>query len=407
MPFTIPESSPGPITSPAPWAAPRPRGTDPLAFAVAQAHQRGLELHVWFSPFRASPPNGSFPIASNHITRTRPDLVRKVGSQLWLDPGERDVQDYTLRVILDVVQRYNIDGVHFDDRLGYPESDPQHRVDFPDAATYRRYRSAGGKLARDDWRRENINQFVHRVYDSVKAAKPWVKVGIAPFGIWENGVPPQIKGMSSDSILFTDSRKWLANGWLDYCSPQLYWPIEHTETSFPVLLNWWRQQNLMHRNLWPGLNTAKSGGPWSPEEIIGEISITRDYCDGAAGEIHFSASALLNNRGGISNELSRGVYASPALVPASAWLEQTYPARPTLRVEGNRASWEPASASNSIAVWLWQTRANDRWQCRILPGDTREAILTDSPELVALTAVDRCGVASPAVVLQRESGASR
>jgi uncharacterized lipoprotein YddW (UPF0748 family) len=388
---------------PSPWY-------DPLAFTLAEAHRRGLELHVWFSPYRVGPPTGSFPMAKTHITRTRPDLVRKVGTQLWLDPGEREVQDYTLRVIMDVVRRYDIDGVHFDDRLGYPEPDPQRRTDFPDAATYLRYGKAGGKLGRDDWRRENINQVVQRVYAAVKAAKPWVKVGIAPFGIWENGVPAQIKGQSAYSVLYTDSRKWLMNGWLDYCAPQLYWPMGpptgSAETSFPVLLNWWREQNTQHRNLWPGLYTVKAGDAWPAEEIAGEIRTVRDQSGSAAGEIHFSASVLMNNKGGIAAALANGVYARPALVPSSPWLEQTMPGKPSLRVENGRAFWEPAAGTNRVAVWLLQTRSDGQWQTRILAGEVRGQLLTatDLPEAVALTEIDRCGVASPAAVMQREPG---
>ena len=384
--------------APSPWY-------DPLAFTVAEAHKRGLELHAWFSPYRVGPPTGNFPLSSNHITRTRPDLVRKVGAQLWLDPGEREVQDYTLRVIMDVVRRYDIDGVHFDDRLGYPEPEPQHKVDFPDATTYARYKKAGGKMPKDDWRRENINQVVQRVYAEVKAAKPWVKVGIAPVGIWETGYPAQIKGESGYSVLYTDSRKWLMNGWLDYCSPQLYWPIdEKPETRFPVLLNWWLEQNYQHRNLWPGLYTVKTADAWPVDQITGEIKIIRDRCDGAAGEIHFSANALLADKRGIATTLANGVYSKPALVPSSPWLEQTMPGRPALRVESGQATWEPAAGTNQVAVWLWQTRTEGQWQTHILAGDFRGVALTNSPEVAALTQIDRCGVASPAAVLQRETG---
>ncbi len=376
---------------------------DPLAFAVAEAHRRGLELHVWFSPYRVGPPTGTFPMSASHITKTRPEWVRKMGTQLWLDPGEPGVQDYTLRVIMDVVRRYDIDGVHFDDRLGYPEPDPQHRTDFPDGDTYRRL---GRGVPKETWRRENVNTIVRRIYQEVKAAKSWVKVGIAPFGIWQNGVPAQIKGEDAYSILYTDSRKWLAEGWLDYCSPQLYWPIEKPETSFSVLLNWWREQNVKQRNLWPGLNTVRAVEAWPPGEIPGEIEITREWCDGAAGEIHYSATAIVNNSGNISSVLARGVYAKPAIVPASPWLEETRPGRPSLRVDGTRAVWD-APAGSKIAVWVWQVRDGGQWQTSILSGETRGATVPGPAEIVALMAVDRCGVASAPVVLQRETGSRK
>jgi uncharacterized lipoprotein YddW (UPF0748 family) len=306
---------------------------------------------------------------------------------------------------MDVVGRYDIDGVHFDDRLGYPEPDPAHKgLEFPDGPTYARYRASGGALGRDDWRRENVNGFVHRVYDAVKAVKPWVKVGIAPRGIWQRGYPPQIKGGSSYSLLFTDSRKWLMSGWLDYCSPQLYWGIAEPEQSFPVLLNWWREQNPRHRNLWPGLETGKMGGNWPVTEIPAQIRIIRDQCDGAAGEIHYSANCLMRNQGGIAAALAGGVYSRPALVPSSPWLEQTFPGKPVLRVDNGRAAWEPGGMTNGVSVWLWQTRTGNQWQTRILPGEARSLELTGAPEAVSLTGIDRCGMASPAAVLQKDEG---
>jgi uncharacterized lipoprotein YddW (UPF0748 family) len=377
---------------------------DPLAFAVEEAHRRGLQLHAWFSPYRAGRLTDKTGFSADHVTRAHPDWVRKYGDQLWVDPGVPEAQDQTLRVILDVVRRYDIDGVTFDDRLGYPEPDPQHKIDFQDAATYRRYRESGGQLERDDWRRENVNTLVHRVYDAVKAAKPWVQVGIAPRGIWENGYPPSIKGGSSYSLLYTDSRKWLMNGWLDYCAPQLYWDIAKSDTSFPVLLNWWREQNTMHRNLWPGLYTEKFASSRPGEnEILAQVRTVRDQCDGKAGEIHYSAKCLVANQGGMATALASSVYARPALVPASSWLEPgNLPGKPAFWMETDkRARWATVGMTNGVAVWLWQSRTSNQWQTLILPGETRSFELTGTPEVLALTAIDRCGMASPPAVLER------
>jgi uncharacterized lipoprotein YddW (UPF0748 family) len=114
---------------------------DPLAFAVAEAHRRGLELHAWFNPFRARHFSAKSPIAGSHISRRRPQWVRPYGKQLWLDPGEKGVQDYSLSVVMDVVKRYDIDGVHFDDYF-YPYKEPDaagRDLDFPDGLSWRRY----------------------------------------------------------------------------------------------------------------------------------------------------------------------------------------------------------------------------------------------------------------------------
>jgi uncharacterized lipoprotein YddW (UPF0748 family) len=235
---------------------------DPLAFAVAEAHRRGLELHAWFNPYRARHAAAAGTIAPGHISRTQPDLVKTYGKSLWLDPGEPSVQEHTIRVIMDVVRRYDIDGVHLDDYFyPYKERDAQNQVlPFPDEPSWERYLQTGGKLGRSDWRRENVNTLVRRLYRQIKASKPWVKFGISPFGIWRPGFPSQIQGFDAYEELFADARKWLAEGWVDYFTPQLYWRIEQTAQSYPVLLNWWVQQNLQGRHLWPG-NFASRAPP--------------------------------------------------------------------------------------------------------------------------------------------------
>jgi len=183
---------------------------DPLALAVEEAHKRGLELHAWFNPYRAGHSSSKSPVPANHVSREHPQWVRRYGSQLWLDPGEKEVQDYSLRVVMEVVRSYNIDGVHFDDYFyPYPEKDGRGQViPFPDSSSWRRYKEAGGRLGREDWRRENVNLFVMRVSQSVHATKPWVKFGISPFGIWRPGSPPQVKGLDAYEALFADSSEF-------------------------------------------------------------------------------------------------------------------------------------------------------------------------------------------------------
>src|SRR5690606_30608774 len=154
--------------------------------------------------------------------------------QLWMDPGLAAVQDQAVRVVLDVVRRYDVDGVHIDDYF-YPYQERDRRgklIPFPDDASYARYRRAGGRLARDDWRRENVDQFVERLYDEVKETKPWVKVGISPFGIWRPGHPAGVQGLDAYGTLYADARRWVREGWLDYVSPQLYWPLGRPQQDY-------------------------------------------------------------------------------------------------------------------------------------------------------------------------------
>ncbi len=268
---------------------------DPLAFAVAEAHKRGLELHAWFNPYRARHFTAKSTIAPSHISRTHPQLVRSYGKYLWLDPGEPGVQEHTFSVVMDVVQRYDIDGVHFDDYFyPYKEKDSAGReLDFPDEASWKQF-GAKGRLNRDDWRRENVNLLIQRVYRAIKIAKPWVKFGISPFGIWRPGNPPRTTGLDVYSKLYADSRKWLAKGWVDYFAPQLYWPIDSPEQPFPVLLRWWAEQNTTQRNLWVGLDATKAGENRYSEEIAAQIRLARRQ-SGVSGEVFYSMKSLINN----------------------------------------------------------------------------------------------------------------
>ena len=292
---------------------------DPLAFAIESAHARGLELHAWFNPYRARPATSISPAAADHISRRRPDLVKAYGKQLWMDPGEEDVAAHSLAVILDVVKRYDVDGIHLDDYFyPYPEKDAAGNVvEFPDEPSFATYVASGGALGREDWRRWNVNKFVKRLHDEVKAVKKDVRVGISPFGIWRPGRPAQVKGFDAYEEISADARTWLQRGWVDYLAPQLYWPIDQREQSFPALLAWWAGQNTVGSFLWPGLaafHVGEDGRGWPAGEIAEQIRRTRAQ-PGVTGHILFSARALLENRGGIATELRKDVWAEPAELP--------------------------------------------------------------------------------------------
>jgi len=228
-------------------------GWDPLAYAVTEAHARGLELHAWFNPFRAGNLSDSLRMDPGHFGKRRPELTRAYCTQLWFDPGESAVQDQAIAVVQDVVRRYGVDAVHLDDFF-YPYPDTRcPNLQFPDSAGYARYRTGGGTLGRDDWRRDNVNRFVERLYRDVHAVDPLVRVGISPFGIWRPGNPAGIVGLDAYGSIYADSRLWLQRGWVDYFAPQLYWSIASTGQSFPALVDWWSQQNTLRRHLWPGL----------------------------------------------------------------------------------------------------------------------------------------------------------
>jgi uncharacterized lipoprotein YddW (UPF0748 family) len=387
---------------------------DPLEFAVNEAHRRGLELHAWFNPYRARHSSGKTPASANHISRTNPELVKKYGNMLWMDPGEPEVRDRTIQVVLDVVRRYDIDGVHIDDYFyPYKERDKRGRViDFPDATSWRKYQRSGGNLSRDDWRRANVDSLIHEVYVRIKATKPWVKFGISPFGVWRPGYPPETSSNRFDSYaeLYGDSRKWVLNGWGDYFTPQLYWPIDRPELSFPVLLKWWVEQNAKGRHIWPGNYLDKVNGTptgWPAQELLDQIAATRAQ-PGATGNVYFSVRSFMFGRDNLPEKLIAGPYLDEAIVPASTWIDSVPPAAPVVRVgrdAGSGATTLTLEPQGTEATWLWvvQARTGSTWTTDVVPGFQRffslpRATPTFAPDEIAVSAVDRNGNQSaPAV----------
>lgn len=383
---------------------------DPLKFAVDEAHKRGLELHAWFNPYRAKHTSSRSQYGARHMAVARPTLVRTYGAQEWLDPGEAAVRAHTIRVILDVVKRYDIDGVHIDDYFyPYRENDRNGRpIVFPDGATYRRYQMGGGTLALDDWRRENVNTLVHELYRGIHEVKPWVKFGVSPFGIWRPGYPATVTGFDAYNGLYADARKWLQEGWLDYFSPQLYWPVAQRGQEYPLLLRWWAEQNTFNRHLWPGNFTSKVGEAsrtsWRSSEIEQQIRMTRAD-RGATGNVHFSARVFMEDRDSLATRLGRNMYDKAALVPPSPWLRVARQGEPSVELlrgasGGVTARVKPAG-EESPHWWLVQTRRTDGvWESTVLRGTVREMTIPSFADRVSIRAVDRAAIESSAVVLR-------
>jgi uncharacterized lipoprotein YddW (UPF0748 family) len=400
---------------------------DPLKFWVTEAHARGLELHAWFNPYRARHNIAKSPAAPNHISRTNPAAVKQYGKFLWMDPGEESASKQTLDVVLDVVKRYDVDGVHIDDYFyPYPIEAPtaagndaalegkaaKAELDFPDQPSWQRYVAGGGKLDKASWRRENVNHLIQGMYQEVHREKPWMRVGISPFGLGRpDRRPPGISGFSQYDKLYADAETWLQKGWLDYLSPQLYWPVSQTAQAYDVLLDYWIGQNTMGRHIWPGMFTSRIGAPtrdYAPQEIIQQIGIARARA-GAGGHVHFSMAALMENRKGIDDQLMAGQYAQPALVPASPWLGSTAPALPRVIAErqghGVRLKLGGGNEDTLYAVW---TRVGSDWRFSVVPGAQRGAFVADDAKLgevnaVFVSAVDRLGNESARVQAWRKS----
>lgn len=377
---------------------------DPLEFWVNAAHERGLELHVWLNPYRAHHISGG-PVSEHSVVTKHPDLVVKLKlGYWWFDPSKKGTQDLAFKVVNDIVKRYDIDGVHFDDYF-YPYEEYNGGADFPDNESYAEYQKRGGKLARGDWRRDHVNKFVEKLYKQIKAEKKHVKFGISPFGVWRPGYPESIRSMNQYDKLYADAKLWLNKGWIDYYMPQLYWKINAIQQSFPVLLGWWQQENTKNKHLWPGISSAQGGGEKNSDEVINQIMITRGMTPKSPGISHWSIGALTRNEM-LQNDLLAGPYKEEALVPASPWLDKKAPVALSVSKEDRGVDlyikWQ-AKDEKDVFKYVVYTQYGSTWTYRTLNAKSTffqvpkvaeinpKTKATANLKAIKVTAVDRTG----------------
>lgn len=368
-------------------------GYDPLEFAVAAAHTRGLELHAWFNPYRAKASAGS-KAADNHISKTLAQYAYAYDKFVWMDPGAAPVQDQLVAVISDVVSRYDIDGVHFDDYFyPYPNGD-----EFPDDDTYDEYVQGGGQLDRGDWRRDNVNRMVERVGQTIAALRPSVRWGISPFGIYRPGTPPGIQGLDQYAAIYADPLKWMQEGWLDYLAPQLYWPSTQAPQAYGLLIEWWSSITTGGRYIFAGNYLSKIGSDaaWSLDEIATQIELSREFAgQGSLGNIHFHVGPILDNSEGVTDLFTSDVYAAPVLTPPIAALVGETVAPPLVELVGDTATLVHADPA-SLRAWVVYRDEGGQWVVdRIVPASAAELTLT--PGTWAISAAARSGVESAGV----------
>lgn len=303
---------------------------DPLAFAIEESHKRGMELHAWFNPYRATF-DGTSPIHQSHITKQKPEWFFAYGGKKLFDPGIPAVREYITQVILNVVKNYDIDGVHFDDYF-YPYAIKGQVIN--DALSFKNYNDHNiASLA--DWRRDNVDRLMKMVSDSIKHYKSYVKFGISPFGIWQNRRQnvegSETNGGDSYHGLFADSRKWVKEGWVDYINPQIYWSFESGPAPYAKLVDWW-SNNAYGRHLYIGhgayrINDLKDLAWRNPNQIPNQIVYNRQN-PRVQGSIYFSSKSLTSNRLGVADSLSTNYYKSPALPPVMLWIDSVAPNNP-------------------------------------------------------------------------------
>lgn len=307
---------------------------DPLAFAIEAAHERGMELHAWFNPYRSVPGDTSV-LAETHVYKEHPEwhLYFDEIDLYILNPGLPEVRDYVTSVVMDVVHRYDVDGIHFDDYFyPYPNSGAGFSgISDEDRETYEMYPRGIDFIGA--WRRDNVNLFVEQVYDSINAVKPLVKLGVSPFGIWRRGIPAGIVGLDAYNTVYADAVAWLEDGHVDYLSPQLYWKFGGGQ-DYGKLAPWWASMR-NGRHLYPGLAAYRADGNtfWNPDDYTAGM-VPRQVRfnqarDDIQGEIFFRAENITRwDTKGLVDSLRQTLFRHPAITPPMPWQDQTAPAEP-------------------------------------------------------------------------------
>lgn len=344
---------------------------DPLEFWIEEAHKRGMELHVWLNPYRAHHIGGG-EVSEFSVVKKHSDLVVKLRSGYWwLDPSKKETQDYSFSVVMDIAKRYDIDGIHFDDYF-YPYPSYNNDEDFPDEEGWNNYLSNGGRLEKADWRRDNINVFIQRIYNGIKEIKPNVKFGLSPFGIWRPRNPESIEGFDQFNQLYADAKRWINEGWVDYWAPQLYWRISTIKQSFPVLVQWWKNENLKDRHFWPGINVDRENNELNSTEVINQIMIIRGMLPDSPGNLFWSVAPILNFKE-LANAIVTGPYKKQALIPMTPWFKSQPIDSPEItflkQSDKVKVSWTHKNKDN-VFCWILYFKLGNRWDYKILTGDT-------------------------------------
>jgi len=291
--------------------------------------------------------------------------------------------------------------VQLDDYF-YPYPSYNNNIDFPDSISWKAYQQSGGKLSRGDWRRDAVNKLIERMYKNIKAEKPWVKFGLSPFGIWRPGYPESIEGFDQYDQLYADAKLWLNKGWIDYFTPQIYWPVNRYPQSFPVLLGWWASENTMNRHLWPGISVNRDSSDKSIDETLNQIMIDRGMQPQSKGIVHWSISSVTRNPR-LADTLLKSVYKKQALVPASPWLDKQPPSAPAVTASSQsewiRVEWTH-SDKQDVFLYVVYYKYGNAWSYEILNGDATKIELqkikginaaSKTLSAVIVTAVDRTG----------------
>lgn len=319
---------------------------DPLKFMIDEAHSRGMELHAWLNPYRVTTSKGE-QLPKEHLYHSEPwrFVVYEGDGKMYFDPALHENREYIAKVVLDIVDNYDVDGIHFDDYF-YPY--PANKKDFPDDNSYNKY---GNGQNRGDWRRQNVDKLIELVHSTVKSSsRPWVRFGISPFGIWRNKKSDprgsDTNGLANYDDLYADVLLWAQKGWIDYLIPQLYWELEHPRASSLILVDWWANAVDDACQLYIGQDVEKTMSKSDIEpscdsnQLAHKIALTRDN-DKVHGNCWWPAYSITKNFMGVADELSEDKQSTYALVPEYPEISDKKPMMvKNVRIEGSQLVWK-------------------------------------------------------------------
>ena len=296
---------------------------DPLAFFIEETHKRGMEFHAWLNPYRAVVNYQEYQPNPFPLTYERPEWFINYGKNKYFDPGIPEVREYTLNIVTDIVQNYDIDAIHFDDYF-YPYK--IKGVPFPDEKSFEAYGGSFYPNDRDAWRRNNVNLIINQLHSRIKAIKPWVQFGVSPFGVWRNGDrdprgSDTKAGQTNYDDLHADISLWIQRGWIDYLIPQAYWHMGHEQANYEEVVKWW-SENTFGTRLYIGhgaykLNDQKFNQAWlsqNPTEIEKQLRFNKSISK-IQGSAFFSASSFRKNPYNIRERMAQNAYPQVALTP--------------------------------------------------------------------------------------------
>jgi uncharacterized lipoprotein YddW (UPF0748 family) len=378
-------------------------GWDPLEALLEAAHRRGVEVHAWLNPYRAAT-NLTAVQAPNHVSQTLAPFVITYNGQKTMNPAEPAVRAHVVAVVGDVLNRYDVDGVHFDDYF-YPYPDAAN-TPFPDDVAFQAAVADGGTLpdggplTRSHWRRENVNTLVREVMAEVQANHPHVRFGISPFGIWRPGNPAGVVGLDAYEVIACDALTWLREGSVDYVAPQLYWPTTSVGQPFVPLAQWWAA-NSNGRHVFAGHGLHRLGSPgWDVNEVRAQVTGARSFRgQGLLGGLHFRDAMLRTDLLGVATMLRTDVYASPALPPPlpRAGALMTPPVPLVTASPGAIVATHPLPSLARAFVLYRQVGAS--WEVMATEGGASARFQVPAPGRHAVSAVGRGGAESQGAVV--------